>query len=129
MKVQVLETDGAPAFVVLPYDEYQALLELVEDLDDAAAITRFAARHDEGAEPTATAGVVDRLLDGEPPIRVWRESRGMTAAQLAAAVKVTPAHISKLESGKGEPSLGLLRRLARVLDVEFELLVPVREDD
>ena len=129
MTVQVLETDGKPAFVVLPHDEYQTLVELLEDLDDAAAITRFAARHDAGAEPTVPAVVVDRLLDGESPIRVWRENRGMTAAQLAAAVKVTRAHISKLESGKGEPSLDLLRRLARVLDVGIELLAPMREND
>lgn len=42
---------------------------------------------------------------------------------------MTPAHISKLEAGKGEPSLGLLRRLARALEVELELLVPARDDD
>jgi DNA-binding XRE family transcriptional regulator len=129
MTRHVLEADGKPAFVVLPYDEYQALLEQVEDLDDAAAIIRFAARHEEGAEATVPARVVDRLLAGEPAIRVWREHRGMTAAQLAAAVEVTPAHISKLETGKGEPSLRLLRRLARALDVEIDLLAPLRADD
>lgn len=129
MTLHVLETDGKPAFVVLPYDEYRALLELVEDLDDAAALTRFATRHDEGAEATVPAQVIDRLLAGEPPLRVWREHRGMTGVQLAAAVAVTPAHISKLETGKAEPSLSLLRRLARALDVELELLVGTREDD
>jgi DNA-binding XRE family transcriptional regulator len=129
MTRHVLEADGKPAFVVLPYDEYQALLEQVEDLDDAAAIVRFAARHEEDAEATVPARVVDRLLAGEPAIRVWREYRGMTAAQLAAAVEVTPAHISKLETGKGEPSLRLLRRLARALDVEIDLLAPLRADD
>jgi len=129
MKVQVLEADGKPSFVILPYDEYQALLELVEDLHDDAAVTRFAARHDEGEEVTVPVGLVDRLLDGEPPVRVWREHRGLTAAQLAAAVKVTPAHISKLETGKGVPSLALLRRLARVLEVDLDLLVTPCDDD
>lgn len=129
MTLHVLETDGKPAFVVLPWNEYQSLLEQVEDLDDAAAITRFAVRHEEGADATVPARVIDRLLADESPIRVWREHRGMTAAQLAAAVEVTPAHISKLEAGKGEPSLRLLRRLARTLDVEIELLVPARADD
>ena len=67
--------------------------------------------------------VVDRLIAGEPPLRVWREFRGMTAAQVAAAVQITPAHISKIESGKGEPSVALLKKLARVLRVDMEALV------
>lgn len=66
--------------------------------------------------------VVDRLLAGDSPLRVWREHRGMTAAQLAAAADVTPAHISKLESGKGEPSVALLKKLAKVLAVQLEEL-------
>jgi DNA-binding XRE family transcriptional regulator len=115
--------------VILPYDEYQALLELVEDADDAAAVARFAARHDEGKEATIPVAVVDRLLDGEVPLRVWREYRGLTAAQLAAAARVTPAHISKLEAGKGSPSVALLGRLATILDVELDLLVPARDDE
>jgi transcriptional regulator with XRE-family HTH domain len=67
--------------------------------------------------------VIDRILAGESPLRVWREERGMTATQLAAAVDITPAHVSKLESGKGEPSVSLLRKLAKTLDVDLDLLV------
>jgi DNA-binding XRE family transcriptional regulator len=129
MKAQILEADGKPSFVILPYDEYQALLELVEDADDAAAVARFAARYDEGKEAIVPGALVERLLDGEVPIRVWRQYRGLTATQLAAAVKVTPAHISKLEAGKGSPSLALLRRLARVLEIELDLLVTPHNDD
>lgn len=62
-------------------------------------------------------------MAGESPLRVWREHRGMTAAQLAAAVAITPAHVSKLESGKGDPSVTLLRRLAKALDADVELLL------
>lgn len=42
---------------------------------------------------------------------------------LAQRVGVTPAHISKLETGKGTPSLSLLRKLARALDVDIDMLV------
>ena len=124
MKAHVLEADGKPAFVVLPYHEYRALVEAAEDASDARALHRFAQAVEEGREWTVPVEVADRLLRGEVPLRVWRELRGMSAARLAAAVQVTPAHIFKLESGKGEPSVALLRRLARALDVDLELLLP-----
>jgi DNA-binding XRE family transcriptional regulator len=121
--VKILETKGKPAFAVLPYDEYIALRELAEDAEDTAALARFAKRYASGKEETVPVEVVDRLLAGESPLRVWRELRGMTAAQVAAAVQITPAHISKVEAGKGEPSVALLKRLARVLRVDMEALV------
>ena len=120
MSVQILETNGKPAFAVLPYAEYKALRELADDADDAAALLRFAKRYAKGEVETVPIEVVDRLLAGESPLRVWREHRGMTAAQLASAADVTPAHVSKLESGKGEPSVALLKKLAKVLAVQLE---------
>jgi DNA-binding XRE family transcriptional regulator len=120
--VKILESKGKPAFAVLPYDEYIALRELAEDAEDAAALARFAKRYASGKEETVPVEVVDRLIAGEAPLRVWREFRGMTAAQVAAAVQITPAHVSKIESGKGDPSVALLKRLARVLRVDMEVL-------
>jgi DNA-binding XRE family transcriptional regulator len=120
--VKILESKGKPAFAVLPYDEYVALRELAEDAQDAVTLARFAKRYASGKEETVPAEVVDRLLAGESPLRVWREFRGMTAAQVAAAAQITPAHVSKIESGKGEPSVALLKRLARVLRVDMEVL-------
>jgi len=125
MKVQILEANGKPAFAVLPYDEYEALRELAEDAQDSAALVRFAKRYRAGKEETIPAAVLDRLLGGEIPLRVWREHRGLTAAEMAVSAGITPAHVSKLESGKGDPSVTLLRRLARILRVSLEDLVGV----
>lgn len=122
-KVQILEANGKPAFAVLPYDEYAALRELAEDAADCAALSRFAKRYASKQEVTVPVEVIDRIMAGESPLRVWREYRGMTAAQLAAAVAITPAHVSKLESGKGEPSVTLLRHLSKALQVDIELLL------
>jgi DNA-binding XRE family transcriptional regulator len=121
--VQILETRGKPAFAVLPIAEYRRLLELAEDANDAAALHRAAKRLSSGTERTVPANVLDRLLAGDPPLRVWRETRGLTAAALAQRLGVTPAHISKLETGKGAPSLRLLRKIARELDVDIDLMV------
>jgi DNA-binding XRE family transcriptional regulator len=122
MSVQILEANGKPAFAVLSYAEYKALRELADDADDAAALLRFAKRYSKGDVETVPIAVVDRLLAGGNPLRVWREYRGLTAAKIAAAVGITPAHVSKLESGKGEPSVSLLRKLAKVLAVQLDEL-------
>lgn len=127
MSVQILRANGKPAFAVLPIDEYRRLLDLAEDAKDAEALHRGAKRYASGKQETIPAEVVDRLLAGESPIRVWREHRGLTAAVLAEMIGVTPAHISKLETGKGEPSIGLLKKLAAVLDVDIESLVGASE--
>ncbi len=50
MSVKILETNGKPAFAVLPYDEYQQLRELADDADDVSALARFAKRYSKGAE-------------------------------------------------------------------------------
>jgi len=128
MSVQFLETDGKAAFAVLPSDEYRALLELAEDARDAEALRRAVRRIAAGEEETIPVEVVDRLLSGEPPVRVWREFQGLTATTLAEMVEVTPAHISKLETGKGEPSVSLLRRLSVALDADLESLIGPGQD-
>lgn len=123
MNTTILELHGKPLFAVVPFDEYVALLELADDVEDTAAQIAFAKRYAKGEARTIPAPVVDRLLAGESPVRVWREHRGMTARKLAELVSVTPAHVSRLESGKGEPSVPLLRKLAKALDVDIDLLV------
>ena len=45
MSAKILEANGKPAFAVLPIDECWALLGLVEDARDAAALTRAAKRY------------------------------------------------------------------------------------
>lgn len=54
--------------VILSYEEYTALIEKAEDLDDARALTQFVERVRDGSERTVPSSVLDRLLDGEPPV-------------------------------------------------------------
>lgn len=59
--------------------------------------------------------------------RIKRErlARGMTQRDLAAAVDVGVPHISKIESGKENPSDDLIEKLAIVLKVEGDELMLV----
>lgn len=49
-------------------------------------------------------------------IRLGRTARGISRSKLAEAVGVSVSHISLLESGKRDPSVGLLERIARALN-------------
>jgi DNA-binding XRE family transcriptional regulator len=49
-----------------------------------------------------------------------REHRGLSQADLAAAVRVTEARISAIEGGRGRVSLDLAERIAEALEVEVD---------
>ena len=69
------------------------------------------------------AEVVDRLLAGESPIRVYRTYRGMTQKQLAEAAGINPVYLSQIETGKRAGSLRTLTAMATALGVQAGDLV------
>jgi putative transcriptional regulator len=52
-----------------------------------------------------------------------REARGMTQDLLAKRVRVSRGYLSRLEMGRHDPPLSLLRRLAKELRVKVAQLV------
>jgi transcriptional regulator with XRE-family HTH domain len=70
--------------------------------------------------------VVERLANHENPIRVLREFRDYTQAELAAAVGITQNYLSDLETGKRRGPLELHQKIARALGVPLDLLVSDR---
>lgn len=50
-----------------------------------------------------------------------RKSRNMTQKQLAQRTGVNQADISKIETGNGNPTLNLLKRLADGMDMNLKL--------
>ena len=119
MSVQTIEKNGKPEYVVLPWEEYQAMLAALEDRADTAALAGFAEQLARGEE-TIPATVVDRLLAGEQPVRVWREHRGLTQAQLAEAAGVTQSMVAMIERGDRRGTVDTLNVIARALKVELE---------
>lgn len=120
MSVQTIEKNGKPEYVVLPWEEYQAMLAALEDRADAVSLAGFAERLARRDEETIPAAVVDRLLAGEQPVRVWREHRGLTQAQLAEAAGVTQSMVAMIERGDRRGTVDTLNVIARALKVELE---------
>ncbi len=76
----------------------------------------------EGGE-SFPAKVVDRLLAGQNPIRVYRDHRGMTQGALAAAAGIHPVYLSQIETGKRTGSAKTLAAIAETLGVAVDDLI------
>ncbi len=124
-KPQIITDDaGAPAFAVLPWSEFEALVAAAEDAEDGAAVLGVRARLAGGAETLVPAEVVEALDGGENPVRVFRRFRELRQAELAEAAGIRQGYLSEIERGAKAPSLATARALARALEVDLELLLP-----
>jgi DNA-binding XRE family transcriptional regulator len=123
MTVQIVDIAGHKMALV-PIEEYERLLDIVDDKVDILAAADAERRRLEGEE-YLPAEMVDRILDGEPPLRVWREYRNLTQTALAAKVGTSEATISRLESGKMIGDRKRWRPIAEALGVTIDDLIPV----
>lgn len=119
MKLQTIKQDGQAAFVIVPVAEWDALMARLEDRDDIIDAKNQSARISAGEE-TLPAEMVARLSSGESPLKVWREYRGFTLRALAAQIGISSAAISKIETGKSQPSVTTLSKLATTLGCDME---------
>ena len=96
-----------------------------EDLADIRAALAVEARIARGEEELIPASVVDRLIDGEPPLRVWREFRNQSQVALARASGVNRVQVADIEAGRSSGSVRTMRKLADALSIAEEDLIPV----
>ena len=116
---QLVYQDGKLAFAVVPIDDWERIIDALDDLD-VLFLEEYQADSNEELLP---AEMVYALLNGENPIRVWREHRGMTQQQLAEAAVISKPYLSQLEAGRREASQRVIRRLARALRVDIDDLI------
>jgi DNA-binding XRE family transcriptional regulator len=122
-EVQIILREGKPEYAVLPYEEYVQLVEQAELLEDIRDYDVLKAALDRGEEEVVPAEVVNALLEGENPVRVWREHRGLTQQELADAAGISKPYLSQIETGKRTGSAEVLGALARALGVGLEDLL------
>lgn len=100
MNVQVIERDGQPEYAVLPWAQYQALLQAA------------------GRTPEVAAVAVEASKPALSQLAALREAKGMSAEQLARNVGISPHYLGMIESGERQPDAAIQRALAWHLGVD-----------
>ena len=120
-KPQIIYDDtGAPAFVVIPYAQFRDLAPVQAEaaLSDEALFD-LAMSEDRG--PAVPHTVMVRLIGGENPVKVYREWRGLSQAELAAKVGVSTGYLSQVERS--------VRQFSRKTQAEVATVLGVLPDD
>ncbi|MDP6967551.1 MAG: helix-turn-helix transcriptional regulator [Gammaproteobacteria bacterium] len=104
--VQIIEADGQPAFVVIPYLEWLA----IKPADDNDIYI-----------PHEVVGY--QLKNNMSLIAAWRTYRGLSQAELAQKMDISQPAIAKLEKEGANPRKTTLYKLAHALDVDMEQLM------
>jgi DNA-binding XRE family transcriptional regulator len=121
------ETTPNGEVAILPRADYERLKKLADEAMEDAGTARLVARARKdvaGGTPLLPKETVDRLANGENPIRVLREFRGQTQLKFAASISIAQGYLSDLESGKRKGPLALHQKIARALNVPLELIAP-----
>jgi hypothetical protein len=120
MNIQIIEKDGKPEWAILPYSEY---LKLLEDHDDNEKINVFKNKLASGQEELIPKDLVNRIIAGENPIKIYREFRKFTLSGFAAKTKLSVPYLSQLEHNERKGSFESLKKIAAVLGVSIDDLV------
>ena len=123
MGVQIVEIAGQK-MAVLPMEDYERLVAIAEDREDVAAAADAERRRNEGME-YLPASMVNRILDGENALKVWREHRGLSISELAAKSGYGYSMISKIETGARQGTISFWNAVASALKVLPEDIMPV----
>jgi DNA-binding XRE family transcriptional regulator len=126
MKVEFRQTPTGEV-AIIPRAEYERLKALSDEAAEDIGTAKLVALAKQDKGLLLPMAVVEQLASGENPIRVLRKFRGWTQAELATAnsVQITQNYLSDLETGKRKGPFELHRKIARCLDVPFELLAPI----
>lgn len=104
MTVQIIARDGEPEYAVLPWAEYQALLQL--------------AGREEPAEQVAAVAEQRAERPALSELQALREAKGLTAEALARSVGISPHYLGMIERGERQPDAAIQRSLAWTLGLE-----------
>ena len=106
IETQIIRHNGKAMFVILPYDQYRQLVGEAGDDD-----------------PTIPHDVVVHSRD-VGLFRAWREYKGISQKEVAAALGITQAAYSQMEKPSARPRRATLEKIAAALGLEMGQLRP-----
>lgn len=98
----ILGEDGKPAFVVVPYAQFQRM---------SAGFTPKTIPH----------AVVSAEVDGASATKAWREYLRLTQAEVAARMGISQAAFAQMEAAK-RPRKATLAKIAAALGLDIDQL-------
>jgi hypothetical protein len=125
MSVRFQKTSRGEVAIV-PRREYELLAAKASEAEEDAGTARIVARARKeiaGGGPLLPKAVVDRLANGQNPVRILREWRDITQMHLSFKTNLSQGYISDIENGRRVGTVAALRLIANVLDVPLDLLV------
>lgn len=106
---QIIKLNGKPAFAVIPWNEYQKLLN--NQIESNESDVWF---------PNE---VVKANARGDSLIKAWREYLNLTQAELASKAGMKQSALARLETNTTNPRKSTLLKLAEALGVTVDQLI------
>ena len=117
------KTPNGEDMVMLSKTDYEMLLEKAELATDLEEVAAFRLKRSVNMDEAIPEEFADRLIEGENPIRVYRELRRMSARELAERTGISAAFLSEIETGKKDGGIATLKKIALELNVMLDDLV------
>jgi hypothetical protein len=115
--------------ITLPRAEYEALLDRLEEAEDALSVKQFSETVDAHGWEAAIKDclpidLVERKLAGEHPTRIWREQRKLTLRALAERAHLPASYISEIENFTKPGSYSAYVKIGRALGLPPDAVGP-----
>lgn len=107
-------------YYLVPEKEMRRLQEAAENEQDIQDFDKAM----DNAKEFFPQEVVDQILAGNNPLQILRKYRSITQEELAEKTMLSRAFIAQIETGKKTGSALSLKKIAAVLNVDMELLLP-----
>ena len=123
--IQYIDDTQGNKMVILSLSEFEKMRPIndddFEDMLDARIINEMKSQNQE----TIPGEFINRIfIDDESPIRVYREWRQYSMQYVAEKVGITQSYLSNIETGKREGTISLYQKLALVLNIEINHILP-----
>ena len=127
MEAQYISTNNNERLVVIPDQEYQALIKIADEFLDAVDVIelRDKLNNEFGKEEEHFSfDLIKELSEGiDHPIKIYRKYRGLKSKELAGKVGISAAYLSEIENRKKDGTLKTCASIAKALDVDIDDLV------